>query len=66
MTSTKIRRYRAPNGVVSSKPIALRLTADERERVDCYAAREHRSMASFARLLFLASLTSYEQQDKYD
>ena len=49
-------RKRVPNGVNSSRPIALRLTPAELERVKERAEREHRSMASVCRLAVLREL----------
>jgi hypothetical protein len=49
-------RKRVPNGVNSSRPIALRLTPAELERVKERAEREHRFMASVCRLAVLREL----------
>lgn len=49
-------RKRVPNGVNSARPIALRLTTAELERVKEWADREHRSMASLCRLAVLREL----------
>lgn len=62
-TATKTTR-RAPNGVVSTKPIALRLEPSELERMKKLAAREQRSLASVARLLALRSLADCERNKK--
>lgn len=62
-TATKTTR-RAPNGVVSNKPIALRLEPSELDRVKKLAAREQRSLASVARLLTLRSLADCERNKK--
>ncbi|WP_291120906.1 hypothetical protein [Hydrogenophaga sp.] len=45
-----------PNGVNSARPIALRLTTAELERVKERADREQRSMASVCRLAVLREL----------
>jgi hypothetical protein len=50
------QRRRVPNGVNSSRPIALRLTPAELERVKERAERERRSMASVCRLAVLRDL----------
>lgn len=50
------RVKRVPNGVNSSRPIALRLTPAELERVKERAEREQRSMASVCRLAVLREL----------
>ena len=49
-------RKRVPNGVNSSRPIALRLTPVELEHVKARAERERRSMASVCRLAVLREL----------
>jgi hypothetical protein len=49
-------RKRVPNGVNSSRPIALRLTPFELEHVKERARLEHRSMASVCRLAVLREL----------
>lgn len=49
-------RKRVPNGVNSSRPIALRLTPFELEHVKKRAEREQRSMASVCRLAVLREL----------
>ena len=50
------RVRRVPNGVNSSRPIALRLTPAELLRVKEKAEREQRSMASVCRLAVLREL----------
>jgi hypothetical protein len=54
-------RKRVPNGVNSSRPIALRLTPAELERVKERAEREQRSMASVCRLAVLRELGMNDQ-----
>jgi hypothetical protein len=54
-------RKRVPNGVNSARPIALRLTPAELERVKAVAARERRSMASVCRLAVLRDLDLSEK-----
>lgn len=49
-------RKRVPNGVNSSRPIALRLTPAELAHVKAWAEREQRSMASVCRLAVLREL----------
>lgn len=51
-------RPRSPNGVVSERPIALRLMPQELAQVKELAAKEDRSMASVCRRLVLASLST--------
>lgn len=52
---------RAPNGVVSEKPVVMRLSAAERARVERIAERESRSLGSTSRLLLLRGLDACEQ-----
>ncbi len=54
------RRKRVPNGVISARPIALRLRPDELQRVKEVADREQRSMASVCRLAVLRGLLGGE------
>ena len=55
---------RAPNGVVTNKPIPLRLMPDERAKVEKLAAREQRSLASVCRLALLRGLADCERSKK--
>lgn len=55
-------RKRVPNGVNSSRPIALRLTPAELQRVKERAEREHRSMASVCRLAVLRELDMNDKE----
>lgn len=57
--SPRVRRV--PNGVNSSRPIALRLTPAELARVKEKAEREQRSMASVCRLAVLRELGLSEE-----
>ncbi len=43
---------RAPSGVVTSKPIGLRLMAEERDQLKAISLTENRSMAAQARIFF--------------
>ena len=52
--------HRAPNGVLTAKPVALRLMAEERTALEQAAVAEGRSMASQARIFFLQGLNQYE------
>lgn len=54
--TTSLPRKRVPNGVNSARPIALRLTDAELERVKERADREQRSMASVCRMAVLREL----------
>jgi len=57
---TKARR--SPRGVVTEKPIPIRLLPDERAEVMAGAEREARTTAAFARLLLLRGLADYRAQ----
>lgn len=52
--------HRAPAGVLTAKPIALRLLPEERTSLEKAALAEGRSMASQARMFFLQGLTQYQ------
>lgn len=59
LTETPLRRRRAPNGVLSDKPIGLRLSRSERDHLEQYAESEARSLAAFARSMCLRGLKAY-------
>lgn len=52
--------HRAPDGVLTAKPIALRLMPEERTSLEKAALAEGRSMASQARMFFLKGLSHYQ------
>ena len=52
---------RAPNGVVTSKPIPMRLRPEERAQVEQWAKSEQRSLASVCRLMFLRGAAECER-----
>lgn len=54
--------HRAPVGVLTAKPIALRLMAEERSALEQAALAEGRSMASQARIFFLRGLDQYQRK----
>lgn len=54
---------RSPKNCLS-KPLGLRLTLEELDQVEKYAAGEARSRASFLRILVLVGLAQYERQYK--
>jgi hypothetical protein len=58
MTSPQGPR-RAPAGVMSTKPVSLRLLPAERAQLEQLARREPRSLASLARLIYLEGLPLY-------
>ena len=52
--------HRAPVGVLTANPIALRLMAEERTALEEISQAEGRSMASQARIFFLHGLNQYQ------
>ncbi|WP_432239921.1 hypothetical protein [Herbaspirillum robiniae] len=46
----------------SSTPVTLRLTAEEIEKAQFLARRDHRTRAAFIRVMFLRGLASYEKE----
>lgn len=63
-TETPLRRRRTPNGVLSDKPIGLRLSRGERDHLERYAESEARSLAAFARTMCLRGLKAYANDRK--
>lgn len=57
-------RKRAPNGVLSRTPVALRLLEEEKSELEALAAKESRSTAALARLLYLRGLQAYRADQK--
>jgi hypothetical protein len=51
---------RSPDGVLTAKPIALRLMPDERASLEKASRTEGRSMAAQARMFFLQGLADYQ------
>jgi len=47
---------------VSSLPVTLRLTAEEIEKAQVLARRDHRTRAAFIRVMFLRGLAAYEKE----
>lgn len=52
--------HRAPTGVLTGKPVALRLLAEERTALEEVCLEQGRSMASQARIFFLQGLADYQ------
>lgn len=50
---------RAPSGVLTGKPVALRLMKEEREQLYDIAVSENRSMSAQARIFFLKGLEQH-------
>lgn len=55
------RRRRAPTGLMSDKPIPLRVEFAVRERALDGAAKEERTLSGFCRLVFLRGLAEYDR-----
>lgn len=49
-------RSRAPNGVMSDKPVGMRLKATEKADLATMAEQQNRSESSLARLIYLRGL----------
>lgn len=54
--------HRAPSGVLTAKPVALRLLVEERKALEEAAHTESRSMASQARIFFLQGLAEFHRK----
>lgn len=52
----------SPNGMVSDKPIGLRLSIDELNQVKNMAASENRSLANMTRILCLKGMEVLNQE----
>jgi hypothetical protein len=61
MASTGIKLRRTPPGMLSrSPPVFMRLTSGERQLLEQLSTQQGRSMASVARLIFLAGIHRYQ------
>lgn len=54
-------KQRAPGGVLTRSPVALRLFPDELAQLKDGARKDQRTDAAFARLCFLYGLSAYER-----
>lgn len=54
-------RKRAPQGVVTAQPIALRLLPSELDEVKQLAAREQRPLANLCRLIVVRAMEQYQK-----
>ncbi len=57
-------RNRAPHGVVTNKPIGLRLLPQELTDFKALCAKEERPLANMARLIVVRSLEHYQRTGK--
>ncbi|MDC6179533.1 hypothetical protein PP727_20880 [Ralstonia solanacearum] len=60
MTTPKVPLSRAPRGVLSEKPVCMRLLPEERQTLERMAREEKRSISSLARLVLLAGIPHYK------
>jgi hypothetical protein len=59
MTDKKIPTRRSPRGVLSSKPVYMRLMPEERDQLEKLSALQNRSTSSVARLIYLEGVARY-------
>ncbi|NHB87165.1 hypothetical protein C5471_05345 [Photorhabdus tasmaniensis] len=55
-----VQRSSIPRGVVSKNPIPMRLSPDERQKLEMLAEKESRSISSMARIVHLAGMAAIE------
>jgi len=60
MTATQFPKKRAPRGVLSDKPVYMRLMPAERHKLEQLSAVQNQSTSSVARLVFLEGIDQYE------
>jgi hypothetical protein len=53
---------RSPQGILSTKPVYMRLMPDERRRLDELSAAQNRSISSVARLVYLEGIDQYTEK----
>ncbi|MGR3754960.1 hypothetical protein [Edwardsiella anguillarum] len=61
-TDENVLRSRAPRGVMSNKPIAMRLLPAEIKELEEIALEQNRSFSSMARLIYLQGITTFRQE----
>ncbi|WP_436016980.1 hypothetical protein [Trinickia sp. LjRoot230] len=59
MSLRKAPVKRSPQGVLSSKPVYMRLMPDERHALEELSASQNRSTSSVARLIYLEGIERY-------
>lgn len=59
-----MERNRAPHGVVTNKPIGMRLLPEELTDFKEMCVKENRPMANMARLIVVRSLEHYKRTGK--
>lgn len=55
-------RKRAPDGVVTTSPVALRLMPDELNEIKLLAEKEQRPLSNLCRLLVLRGLDDFKRK----
>jgi len=60
MPSKPVPFSRAPDGVVTGRPVLMRLMPEERARLKRHAKASNSSLSAFARRMTLAGLTQYD------
>jgi hypothetical protein len=60
MTASTTPKKRAPRGVLSNKPVYMRLMPDERHKLDQLSTVQNQSTSSVARQVFLEGIEHYE------
>ena len=60
-TNENVLRSRAPRGVMSNKPVAMRLLPAEIAELEALALDQNRSKSSMARIIFLNGITFFRQ-----
>lgn len=61
MTSKALAYSRAPDGVITEKPVLMRLMPAERAALQRHAKAANSSLGAFARRMTLVGLTQFEQ-----
>jgi hypothetical protein len=64
MSNKRIPMARAPRGVLSSKPVYMRLMPHEQRALAQLSERQRRSMSSVARLVYLEGLDRYLEKNR--
>ncbi len=62
MSTKRIPMSRSPRGVLSSKPVYMRLMPHEQHTLAQLSERQRRSMSSVARLVYLEGLDRYVEK----
>lgn len=60
-TNENAQRSRAPRGVMSDKPVAMRLLPAEIAELEALSLEQNRSLYSMARIIYLNGITLFRQ-----